>query len=224
MQLPGTWQAVIVFAALAGAALAGCGEKDEPDLATVTVTTAPATTTATAPATAEAGGEGEVSGQTATKPHGPAESGAADPRVTGAERAAAATVREYVAALDARDGRRVCALLAPGALDEVRLPVHRGDPCTSLGASIGYRDPRGLPVWEHGEVVRIGSVQLDGPRARVVVTTATTFADRDETSVEDDVVYLTRSGEAWLVAQPSSTLYRSVGIADVPPSVLAPPG
>ena len=37
-------------------------------------------------------------------------------------------------------------------------------------------------------------------------------------------MYLTRSGEAWLVAKPSSTLYRSVGIADVPPSVLAPPG
>jgi hypothetical protein len=224
MQRTSHWQTLTLCAALAGVALAGCGEKDEPDLATVTVTTAPATTTTTAAVPADAADEGEVSAQTATKPQGPAESGDADPRVTAAERAAAATVREYVAALDARDARRVCALLAPGALDEVRLPVHRGDACLSLGASIGYRDPRGLPVWQHAEVTRIRSVVLQGSQARVVATTLTTFADRDERSVEDDVVYLTRSGEAWLVAQPSSTLYRSVGIADVPPSVLAPPG
>jgi hypothetical protein len=219
------WQAVILCAALAGALLAGCGEKDEPAPTTVTVTTAPASSsTTTATPSSDAPGEGEVSGQTATKPQGPAESGEADPRVTAAERAAAVTVRQYVAALDDRDGGRVCALLAPGALGEVRLPVHRDDECASLGASIGYRDPRGLPVWKHAEVSGVRSVELQGSQARVVVTTVTTFADRDERSIEDDVVYLTRSGEAWLVAQPSSTLYRSVGIADVPPSVLAPPG
>jgi len=132
-------------------------------------------------------------------------------------------VRRYVAALDDRDGRRVCALLAPGALAEVRLPVDRGDRCGSLSATIGYRDPRGLPVWEHAEVTGIRSVELQDSDARVVATTVTTFADRDERSIEDDVVYLVRSGEAWLVAQPSATLYRSVGIADVPPSVLSPP-
>ena len=52
----------------------------------------------------------------------------------------------------------------------------------------------------------------------------THFADRDEVSVEDDVVYLSRTGDRWLIAKPSSTLYRAVGIADVPPSVLSPPG
>ena len=53
---------------------------------------------------------------------------------------------------------------------------------------------------------------------------ATRFADRGEVSVEDDVVYLVREdGAGWLIAKPSSTLYRAVGIADVPPSVLAPP-
>jgi hypothetical protein len=117
----------------------------------------------------------------------------------------------------------VCALLVAGALAEVPLPVDRGDPCASLSASIGYRDPRGLPVWEHAEVTGIRSVELQDSGARVVATTVTTFADRDERSIEDDVVYLVRSGDAWLVAQPSSTLYRSVGIADVPPSVLSPP-
>ena len=57
----------------------------------------------------------------------------------------------------------------------------------------------------------------------MVATVVTTFADRDERSVEDDVVYLVRAGGRWLVAKPSTTLYRAVGIADVPPSVISPP-
>ena len=51
----------------------------------------------------------------------------------------------------------------------------------------------------------------------------TRFADRDEVSIEDDVVYLVRDAGSWSIAKPSSTLYRAVGIADVPPSVLTPP-
>jgi hypothetical protein len=67
-------------------------------------------------------------------------------------------------------------------------------------------------------------VELEGSTAKLVVTVVTRFADRDELSIEDDVVYLERSGRRWLIAKPSSTLYRAVGVADVPPSVLAPPG
>jgi hypothetical protein len=67
-------------------------------------------------------------------------------------------------------------------------------------------------------------VEVQGDEAKVVATTVTEFSDRDEPSIEDDVVYLVRSGDDWLIAKPSSTLYRSVGVADVPPSVLAPPG
>ena len=66
--------------------------------------------------------------------------------------------------------------------------------------------------------------ELDGEMATVVATVVTRFADRDEASVEDDVIYLARADGRWLVAKPSSTLYRAVGIADVPPSVLSPPG
>ena len=140
------------------------------------------------------------------------------------ERAAARTVREYVEALDARDGEAACALLAPGALDEVELPEPRGDCAASLAASIGYRDPRGLPVWEGASVAAVPDDRDSAGRpAKVVATVVTRFADRDEQSVEDDVVYLVRAGGRWLVAKPSSTLYRAVGIADVPPSVLSPP-
>ena len=80
-------------------------------------------------------------------------------------------------------------------------------------------------MWKGARVADVQAIELapDGAEARVVATVVTTFADREEVSIEDDVVYLVRSGGAWLVAKPSATLYRAVGIADVPPSVLSPP-
>ncbi len=101
--------------------------------------------------------------------------------------------------------------------------MQRGDCAASVTASIGYRDPRGLPVWEGATVPNVRVSELDAPSATVVATVVTRFADRDEDSVEDDVVYLTRAGDRWLIAKPSATLYRAVGISDVPPSVLSPP-
>jgi hypothetical protein len=157
------------------------------------------------------------------KPSGPAESGAEDPRVTLLEREAERAVRAFVGALDDRDGEDACALLGPGALDQIELPERRAGCAASLEASIGHRDPRGLPVWEGAEVARISSVELDGETARVVATVITRFADRDEPSIEDDVVYLARAGDGWALVKASATLYRAVGIADIPPSVLAPP-
>lgn len=216
----------LACAAVAGVAITagGCGEKDEPEIASAPTTTVPAAaSTTTAPATGQGANEGEASQPAAEKPHGPAESGAADPRLTATERAAAAAVRRYVGALDAREAQRICPLLAPGIAAELEPPVDRGDPCASIAASVGYRDPRGLPVWQGAEVARIRSIDVEGSQARVVATVITRFADRDEPSVEDDVVYLARIGGRWYVAKPSSTLYRSIGIADVPPSVLSPP-
>ena len=51
----------------------------------------------------------------------------------------------------------------------------------------------------------------------------TRFADNREPSVEDDVVYLRRQGGRWLIAKPSATLYRAIGVGNIPPQVLAPP-
>jgi hypothetical protein len=144
-------------------------------------------------------------------------------RLNPAERRAAAVVREYVDALDSRNGQRACALFLPGALSKVRFPRDRGDCPRSLGSSIGYRDPRGFPVYEGSRVARINSVALDGTDARVVATTVTDFAGNREPSIEDDVVYLRQEDGRWLIAKPSAALYRAIGVGDIPPSVLAPP-
>jgi hypothetical protein len=191
-------------------------------------------------------GGSETSTRPAPEPRGPAppeegeggtqpapDEGGADPArepppldeatLSAPQRQAARAVRDYVEGLDARDGEVVCELLAPGAIEAVDLPRRRGECARSLRASIGYRDPRGLPVWETASVRGLLTVAVDGDRASVTVTTVTRFADRDQPSIEDDVIHLRRQGGRWVIVKPSATLYRAVGIADVPPRVLAPP-
>jgi hypothetical protein len=214
---PGLTIAIAAAASLLG--MTACGG-DEQEAPTVVVET---TTTPADGAPVEQPPEQPAAEPDPTPSSGPAESAAFDPRETVGEREAARAVRDYVAALDARDGEAACDLLAAGAIDAVDLPRAGGDCASSLEASIGYRDPRGLPVWDSARVTDLVSVEVDGERAKVVATVVTSFADRDEASVEDDVVYLVRAGDGWLVAKASSTLLRAVGIADVPPSVLAPP-
>ena len=105
----------------------------------------------------------------------------------------------------------------------MRLPRHGADCGRSLTASIGYRDPRGFPVFAGARVARIRAVAIDGPEARVTATTVTRFADNREPSVEDDVIYLNRRKGRWLIEKPGATLYRAIGVGDIPPEALAPP-
>jgi hypothetical protein len=51
----------------------------------------------------------------------------------------------------------------------------------------------------------------------------THFADNREPSIEDDVIYLRRGAGRWLIAKPNATLYRAIGVGNIPPSALAPP-
>jgi hypothetical protein len=151
----------------------------------------------------------------------PVEEQATDPAAR-AEREVQRAVRDYVAAIDDRDGAALCELVA--TLSELELPVDEGDCAASVSASIGYRDPRGIPVFERAALAGDADVELSGEEARATATVVTEFADRAEPSVEDDVIYLERGGAGWAIAKPSSTLYRAIGAPDVPPDVLAPPG
>ena len=145
------------------------------------------------------------------------------PRLDADQRELAGVVRDYVEALDAHDGRRACGLFVPGALAQVDFPRDRGTCAASLSASVGYRDPHGFPVYDRSRIGRIPSVSIDGSDARVVATVVTHFAGDREPSVEDDLIYLRNEGGRWLVVKPSATLYRAIGVGDIPPQVLAPP-
>jgi hypothetical protein len=139
------------------------------------------------------------------------------------EKQVARAVRDYVSEIDERDGARLCSAFAPGAIENFPLPRERGGCAASLGASIGYRDPRGFPVFDSARLQSIGNVAVGAGEARVTATVVTGFADRDEPSIEDDVIYLVESEGEWRIARPSSTLYRAVGKAEVPPQAIAPP-
>lgn len=190
-------------------ALAGCGEKSEPEPAPPV----PPTTTQDERSPGGRDGNGDGSGEGARE---------TDPRAK-REREAERVVRAYFDAIDEREGARVCALLARGALAEINLPRRRATCAASLDASIGYRDPRGLPQFESVAIAGPPAIRATRAQARLTVPVVTEFADREQASVEDDIVYLVREDGRYRVAKASSALYRAVGIGDIPPSVLAPP-
>jgi hypothetical protein len=140
------------------------------------------------------------------------------------ERRTVRAVRAYVAAIDDRDGAAVCAALAPGAIRNLPLPREGGGCARSLQRSIGYRDPRGYPVFGSARIDSIEDVAIAAGEARVTATIVTEFADRDEPSIEDDLVYLAEVDGEWRVARPSAVLYRAVGKPEVPLEAVAPPG
>jgi hypothetical protein len=139
-----------------------------------------------------------------------------------ASREAQRAVRRYIEAISDHDGVLLCDTV--DGIADLDLPVRRPGCSESVSASIGYRDPRGFPVFESAVVSGAPQVEASPRNARATVTVITEFADRDEPSVEDDVIYLVRRAGEWLIAKPSSTLYRAIGVSDVPPDVLRPPG
>jgi len=138
---------------------------------------------------------------------------------------AADAARAYVESINARDGGELCGAFASSNPDELlKLPAKRGSCPDSFEASFGFKGKDGQPVWATSEMTEDVSAEIQGEAARVVATVFTKYADVREPTIEDDIIYLSRSENRWLVIKPSSTLYRSVGIADVPLEALKPPG
>jgi hypothetical protein len=144
------------------------------------------------------------------------------------ERAAAAAedaYSTYVQAINARDGEALCGLLPPDAVQVLKPPVERGSCSGGLSASIGYRDPRGYPVWKRTTLTGFegSSVTRDLASARLTAGIVTDFADRSEPSVESDIAYMELIDGRWRLAKPSSAIYRAIGRPEPPPDVISPP-
>jgi hypothetical protein len=137
--------------------------------------------------------------------------------------AVGAAVRAYIGALDAHDGAGVCALFVPRAIRVGELPAAKGSCAASLEASIGSRPENGGPAWRRTTIRELKAVSVGAERARVTATVTHDFADRKYVSVEEDVIYLQRDGERWLIAKPSGTFYRAVGYPEPPLRALTPP-
>jgi hypothetical protein len=188
----------------AALALGACGEKSEPDLSDLPPPTAPTTTVTPGTTTTTTGTS------TTTQPTKP-----------GHPATPVASVRAYVAALSAGSGAKVCARLAPGAIDELKLPKPSQNCEVALDRSIGYHDPKGPPAFKSATVRRV-KVRQNGARAKVVATVVSRYASQRRPSTDDDIVYLKKSRAGWLILQPSATLYRAVGL-EPPISALKPP-
>lgn len=140
-----------------------------------------------------------------------------------AERRATRAYRAYVEAIGERDGERVCELIEPGFLDQLKPPVRRGACAERISGSIGYADPRGFPVWAGTEFSGVESVRISGPRVQLSAAIITRFADREQPSIESDVAYLLPGPAGYRLAKASGALWRAVGKPDVPPQVVSPP-
>jgi hypothetical protein len=215
----------LALAALAIAILApGCGGDDE------TATEAPVATTpepergATAPPSAGGQRPPAPDDVIEERPGGPAGGGATRPAGADDARAIEATVQRYVEALNSDDGKVLCALFAPGALQGVPLPRRRGGCAQTLRASVGHPSPGGAPRWLGTKLVDADSVVLvRGGDGRLTGTVVHRFAGAREPSIEEDVIYLRRVADGWLLAKPSATFYRAIGARDVPITALTPP-
>jgi hypothetical protein len=200
-------QKFALIAALVAAALApGCGgDGDEPESTSPledpgAVEAAPEAPPATTPAASEPGDL-------------PADD----------EAEVTAAVDAYIAALNSGDGAAVCAAIVPEGIRLGELPRRKGSCPASVSASIGFRGPGGTPAWRRTKVAEVTAVSVGEGTARVTATVTHDFADRKYNSIEEDVIYLGRHGDAWLIAKPSGTFYRAIGYPEPPLRALTPP-
>lgn len=136
-----------------------------------------------------------------------------------------ATATAWIEAIDARDGARICGLTLEGALEDLRVRGRETAGCPErLEASLGRARGEGLPQWEGTRITAVRTEETGDGEARATISVVHEFADRENPSVEDDIVYLQRTGDRWRVAQPSATLYRAVGYPEPPLAAITPPG
>lgn len=208
----GAIAAAVALLALGGCGGSGGGTTGSAQATSTSQQTSGSTTTAKLPPGAVAPvdtTEQAIEGAAATEasPGQPAEGPRTSGQLSSADSEAVQTaVREYVDALNHRDARRVCRLMATGC---------RG--------SIGARPKNGGPAWRRTQVVSLKVERLTDSRARVSATVVHHFSDRKYVSVEDDVIYLEKENGGWLVAKPSATFYRAVGYAQPPLRAFTPP-
>jgi len=223
---------VIVVGALAGvgAGIAIGLDEDEPEIFLPTSTTEAGVTTPPPAEQSDGVGNGTRRPEEPELPRTEDDPEGLEPGPSGAapesseEVAAADAARAYIEAIDARDGNAVCEAFSPGGLDEIELPAERSNCHAAIQASLGFDGKDGRPVWDSSQMTEDVSAQVEGDSARVVATVFTKYADVREPTIEDDIIYLSLAADGWLVLKPSATLYRAVGIADVPLSALQPPG
>jgi hypothetical protein len=137
--------------------------------------------------------------------------------------------RDYVEAINARDGERVCGLMTRAAAAELTVP-DSNVPCDrTVAGFIGYVEDAGSPEFLGLRLRRVRSGATWGEYSSIRLSLE---ARRRSTNAEqafemcrfEDTVWLTREGSELRIAKPSMALYVAFGATNVPNEVLAPPG
>lgn len=137
--------------------------------------------------------------------------------------------RDYVAAINARDGERVCGLMTAGAAAELSIP-DKNIPCErTVAGFIGYVEDAGMPEFLEYQLggVRPGATQGEYSSIRLSLEGRRRSSSGEqafETCRFEDTVWLTHQGDDLRIAKPSLALYVAFGATNVQDGILAPPG
>jgi len=137
--------------------------------------------------------------------------------------------RDYVEAINARDGERVCGLMTKAAADELSAPDGSLSCDQAVAGFIGYDEDAGMPEFLQYQLegVRPGATQGEYSSIRMSLEgrrRASDSAQAFETCSFEDTVWLTRDGGEFRIAKPSVALYFAFGATNVPDEAWAPPG
>lgn len=137
--------------------------------------------------------------------------------------------RDYIRAINARDGEGVCALLTEEAAEQLGF-VDEGLPCAStVGGLIGYVEDTGSPEFLRYESIdaKPGSERQGFMSVRLVLEArfhVESGGGNFEVCRFEDTVWFTRGVDGWRIAKPSLALYAAFGAGQFPAETLAPPG
>jgi hypothetical protein len=132
------------------------------------------------------------------------------------------TVRKYVEAINAHDGKTVCALLLASAAYQFRIP-NWGECPKFVSAYIGYAEDDPTASFHRAQTVRLEPGQA---RDELVSMKARVEVERDEgrqREALDDVIWLVERDGRWRIAKPSALLYAAFGAYQVPEDLLLAP-
>jgi hypothetical protein len=136
---------------------------------------------------------------------------------------------DYVAAINASDGERVCALMTADAATELSVPDRNVSCDRTVSGFIGYVEDAGMPEFLEYRLggVRPGETQgeYSSIRLSLEVRRRSTSAEQAfETCSFEDTVWLRHEGGELRIAKPSTALYVAFGATSIPNEILAPPG
>jgi hypothetical protein len=137
--------------------------------------------------------------------------------------------RDYVQAINARDGERVCGLMTEAVADEFSASDGSLSCDQTVTGLVGYVEDAGMAQFLQYRLVDVRPGATEGDYSSVHMSLdarrrSSSAAQAFESCRIDDTLWLTREDGELRIAKPSLALYVAAGASTVQEEVLAPPG